>query len=150
MEQQLNLEEIKPIESSSEEIDLWKHDKTTQQIDSAKVMQVKSNYSKNGKQWVLRVESQPVEVYQGADSSVEFRASELFNLIQDEEGNLQGFPIGDRSNLFKFCQDIGFNIKEMENLGQLVENLHGKKAMLKAYDKEVDGNKKTYLTFRYR
>ena len=144
--EQVNLDEIKPIETIS--IDLKKHDKKEVLLERADVLKVKSNYSKTGFQWVLKISSEVVETLGENDDKVEFRATELFNLIQDENGNLTGFPTGNSTNLYKFAKDIGVDIN-VKHLGEFIVSIHGKKALIKAYEKESEGKTKTYLKFRY-
>lgn len=143
---QINLSEIKPIETTA--VDLNKHDRREVEIEKAEVLKVPSKYNKVGYQWVLKVSSKPVESLGEGEDLIEFRASELFNLIQDDEGNLKGYPTGESSNLMQFMKDIKAQTKH-DNLQGVITELLGKKALIKAYDKEVDGNKKVYLKFRY-
>lgn len=145
-----DLTQIKGIESGMV-TDLKKYDKVTKRIESAKVVQVPSQYSETGKQWVLKVESECVESYQGVEGTVEFRASELFNLVQDEnDGTLKGFPKGEGSNLIRFLKDIGIKQPEkLNSLQEIIESMVGKSIIIKAYEKNVDGKSKTYLKFRY-
>lgn len=147
-EKQLDLDSIQPIESSS--VDLDKYDKKEIEIESAEVTQVKSQYSETGKQWVLKVQSAILETLETEAGNIDFRASELFNLIQDEAGKLKGYPVGEGSNLMKFLKDIG--VKDADKLGSLknvVDTIKGKKTLIKSYDKDHQGNKRTYLRFRY-
>lgn len=145
-----DLSKIKGVEGGIV-TDLKKYDKVTKRIESAKVVQVPSQYSETGKQWVLKVESEVVESHAGAEGQIEFRASELFNLVQDENnGELKGFPKGEGSNLIRFLKDIGIKQPEkIESLQAIIEAMVGKNIIIKAYDKNVDGKSKTYLKFRY-
>jgi hypothetical protein len=158
-EQQVNLEDIKGVKS--EGIDLNKFHKKNVKIESADVIQVPSTYTpfiegsdkEHLKQWVLKVSSAVLETVGEGEGKIEFRASELFNLLQDEKGNLTGFPAGDKSNLGKFCKDLRVDLTKVENLKILQDYLKGKEATVKAYDKdvEVDGKnfQRTYLKFLY-
>ena len=158
-ENQLNLESIKGVKS--EGIDLNKFHKKNVKIESVEVTQVPSSFTpllegsekEHVKQWVLKVSSSVLETVGEGDNKVEFRASELFNLLQNAKGELTGFPSGDKSNLGKFCKDLRIDLSKVENLKILQENLKGKEATVKAYDKEVDvdGKKfpRTYLKFLY-
>jgi hypothetical protein len=154
----IDLTKIKGIES--ENIDLGKYHKKNSKIETAEVIQVNSKFTplienslEHQKQWVLKLSSGVVETIGDGEEKVDFRASELFNLIQDENGNLKGFPTGEQSNLLKFCKDIKINLSEIENLSELLEKFKGKEVTIKAYDKEVviDGERKkrTYLKFLY-
>ena len=159
MEQQLDLSAIKGVENES--IDLEKWHKKTAVIENVEVIQVDSSFTpriegteEHQKQWVLKVSSKVLETIGEGENKIEFRASELFNLIQDKNGNLIGFPKGEKSNLMKFCKDLRINTKEIENLQQLIEQIKGKEATIKAYEKEFeteDGKKfsRTYLKFLY-
>ena len=140
VEKPVDLSELEPIQSGSG-IDLSKYHKADVSIESAEVIQVNSDYSKTGKQWVLKVSSGVLETYEKEDGTkVDFRASELFNLIQDDDGKLKGYPDSPESNLKKFMADI-----RAEKPSEIV----GKKATIKAYDKESNGQTKTYLKFIY-
>jgi len=145
-EVQVNLEEIKPIESSS--IDLKKFDKKEVEIESVKVMRVPSKYTDCGFQYVLRVSSKVLETLGEGDDAIQFKASELFNLIQDDKGAIIGYPTGEGSNLVQFMKDIGADFRG-SNLKELISGIVGRKALIKTYDKEVDGRVRTYLKFRY-
>ena len=154
MEEQIDLSQVKGVESQS--VDLWEFDKKEVTIESLNVEQVNSQYTPmigdtNGhqKQWVLKISSEVLTSIGEGEDKIEFRASELFNLVQTKEGKLIGFPKGTGSNLFKFLKDLRLDPEKLENLEEVVESLKGKKAIVKAFDKEVDGNKKTYLKFRY-
>ena len=155
---QVDLTKIKGIESES--VDLDKHHKKNSKIEIIELIQVNSKFTsliagtqEHQKQWVLRVASEVLESIGEGEEKREFRASELFNLIQDEEGNLIGFPTGEKSNLSKFCKDLKINLQEVENLQGLMERIKGKEVTIKAYEKEVvvDGKTllRTYLKFLY-
>jgi len=131
----IDLSELKPIESEGG-VDLEQYDKKEVLIDKAEVIQVNSEYTTCKKQWVLKVSSEVLETLGEGDDLIEFRASELFNLMQDEEGKLLGYPNSDKSNLARFMSDIkATNPNEIKH----------KKALVKAYQKQD----KTYLKFRY-
>ena len=157
IQSELNLEKIKGFES--EGVDLNKFDKISAKIDKVEVTQVLSNFTNidatglHLKQWCLKVSSEVLETLGEGDKKIEFRASELYNLIQDENGSITGFPTGNKSNLGKFLKDLKVDPKEL-NLKQLVEQIKGKSVIIKAYDKDAVGtdgrtNKRTYLKFRY-
>lgn len=144
----INLADVKPLESQG--IDFNKYDKKEVVLDDAIVMKVKSQYNEVGYHWVLKIQSEVLETYGEGEDKIEFRASELFNLIQDKEGKLIGFPTGDASNLVKFLKDIGIkDMDKFENLKEIIEIVKGKKALVKAYDRDYQGNTRTYLKFRY-
>ena len=135
MEEQVDLTSVKGIES--EGIDLEKFHKTDVKIESVEVIKVPSNYTsliegteEHQKQWVLKVASGVLESIGEGEKKIEFRASELFNLIQDEQGKLTGFPTGDKSNLGKFAKDLRIELKSVADLKQLIEALKGKDASI--------------------
>ena len=153
----LDFEKIKGFES--EGVDLNKFDKQSVKIEKVEVTQVLSNFTdfdelgNHLKQWILKVSSGVLETLGEGDKKIEFRASELLNLMQNEQGNLTGFPTGNKSNLGKFLKDLKIDSKDL-NLKQLIAQINGKSVIIKAYDKEVVGtdgrtNKRTYLKFRY-
>lgn len=135
VEKVMNLSELKPVQGG-EGVDLEQFDKKEVVIESANIVQVPSKYSETGSQWVLKVSS-PVLVSIGeGEEKYDFRASELFNLTQDKEGKLIGYPSAEGSNLYKFMADI-----KAKTPAEIV----GKKALIKAFKKED----KTFLKFRY-
>lgn len=143
-----NLEDIKPIENQG--IDLWKFDKKETKIASAIISQVKSQYTETEFQWVLKVEGEVLEVLKTEEAEISFKASELFNLIQDKSGKLVGYPTGESSNLMKFLKDIGVkDVDKFSSLKELIEEIKGKAVLIKAYDKDYQGGNRTYLKFRY-
>ncbi len=133
--EQMSLSDLKPIEGSS--VDLKQYDKKEVELEGVEIIQVKSDYTKCKTQWVLKVQSVVLETLErDDDEDIKFRASELFNLIQDDEGKLQGYPEAEGSNLQIFMKDIG--VKKPDEIV-------GKKTLIKSYEK----NDKTYLKFRY-
>lgn len=157
-ENPIDLTQIKGVES--ETIDLEKHHKKNSKIEIVEVMQVNSKFTpliqgtqEHMKQWVLKIASEVLETVGEGEEKVEFRASELFNLIQDDAGNIKGFPKGEKSNLGKLCKDLKINLDNISNLKELMDNFKGKEVTIKSYDKEVviDGETKTrtYLKFLY-
>jgi len=139
-EKPVNLSELEPIKGGSG-VDLDKYHKKEVKIETTTIEQVKSDYSETGKQWVLKVVSEILETYEKEDGiKVDFKASELFNLIQDKEGKLIGYPESPDSNLQKFMADI--KAKKPDEIKE-------KKATIKAYKKEKDGQTQTYLKFLY-
>lgn len=156
-ETQVNLNEVKPIEGGPS-VDLWKFDKKTAKIETAEVMQVPSKYTsliegteQHHLQWVLKVQSVVLETVGEGEEQVKFRASELFNLVQDKVGKLEGFPTGESSNLMKFLKDLKINEPEkLKDLQKVTDAITGKDVLIKSYDKEIENNnKRTYLKFRY-
>ena len=139
--EQKSLDDLKPIEQEGVNLESW--DKKEVEIEKAEIMQVPSKYvdeEAGGMQWVLKVSSKVLETLGEGDDKIEFRASELFNLVQDKKGKLKGYPSAEASNLGKFMKDV--KAKDPKDL-------EGKKAMVKSYQKEYDGNSRTYLKFRY-
>ncbi|GAG69879.1 unnamed protein product [marine sediment metagenome] len=148
------MEKIPGVEGES--VDLWEYDKKEVELKKVEVIQVPSKYTpliedseEHQPQWVLKVGSEVVATLGEGEDKIEFRASQLFNLIQDKEGNLTGFPRGKGSNLMKFLKDSKIEVEEDTNLNQVVKLIKGKKALVKAYDKGEGDNKRTYLKFRY-
>ena len=156
-EQQVDLNKVKPVENKG--VDLWKFDKKEVIISKIEVLQVPSKFTakienteKNYPQWILKISSEVLETLEREEEeeNIEFRASELFNLIQNNKGELEGFPTGESSNLMKFMKDLKINSPDkLENLQKVKEEILEKKALVKAYDKESEGKTKTYLKFRY-
>jgi len=155
--EQLNLSDIKGVESEGIDLEKW-HKKPTK-IENVEVIKVNSTFTPKDaqgehiQQWVLKVSSGVLESIGEGEDKVDFKASELFNLIQDKDGNIKGFPKNERSNLMKFCKDLRIDVSKIENLQQLVEEIKGKDATIKAYEKEFDADGKTftrtYLKFLY-
>lgn len=156
-EQQMDLSAIKGVESEGIDLEKW-HKKTTK-VESVEVTQVPSIFTSKDekgeyyKQWVLKVSSEVLESVGEGENKIDFRASELFNLVQDEKGNLKGFPKNEKSNLIRFCKDLRVNLANINNLQQLVDAIKSKEATIKAYEKEVEVDGKTftrtYLKFLY-
>ena len=145
---ELDLEKVGGVESES--VDLNKFDKKETTIGQVEVIQVPSHYVDSGNQWVLKIASVVLETLEHDDGNIDFRASELFNLVQDKKGKLTGFPKGEGSNLMKFVKDLKIDVKNITNLKQLVEEIKGKTVLIKSYEKEVEGKgTRTYLKFRY-
>lgn len=148
---QVDLTQIGPVEGLT--IDLNQFDKKEIVIEKVEVVQVPSKFTPKIEgtedrqpQWVLKVSGEVLETIGEGEEKIEFRASELFNLVQDKEGKLTGFPIGDGSNLMKFMKDLKIEDPDkLENLEKVIEVIKGKTSMVKAYEK----NEKTYLKFRY-
>ncbi len=151
-----DLSKIKPIEGGVS-VDLEKYHKTDTKIELVQVIQVPSNYTElipdteqHYMQWVLKVSGEIVETIGEGEDKIEFRASELFNLIQSDKGELTGFPTGDKSNLMIFMNDLKIKSPEkLESLQKVKEVLMGKITQINSYNKEQNGRTKTYLKFRY-
>lgn len=166
MEQNQNLSEnankvdfskVGPIQGGKS-VDLNVYDKKPVKIELVEVTQVPSQYTEliegtqqHHFQWVLKVSSEVLETLKSeGDSEILFRASELFNLIQDKKGNLTGFPTGEGSNLMKFCKDLKIkNAEDFKSLQEVIDAIKGKQTLVKTYDKEIDGRTKTFMKFRY-
>jgi hypothetical protein len=152
----VDFSKVGPIQGGKS-VDLTKYDKKEVTLEFVEVTQVPSQYTEliegteqHHFQWVLKVSSQVLETIGEGEDIIQFKASELFNLIQDKKGNLTGFPTGEGSNLMKFCKDIGIkNADEFKSLQEVMDAIKGKKSLVKVYDKEVDGKTKTFMKFRY-
>jgi len=151
-----DLSKIKPIEGGVS-VDLEKYHKKDTKIELVQVIQVPSNYTElmpgteqHYMQWVLKVSGEIVETIGEGEDKIDFRASELFNLIQSDKGELIGFPTGDKSNLMIFMKDLKIESPEkLESLQKVKEVLMGKITQINSYNKEQNGRTKTYLKFRY-
>ena len=130
----IDLDKLEGVEGTS--VDLEQFDKKEVEIEKAEVVQVPSEYTETKKQWVLKVSSVVLTTIGEGDDKIDFRASELFNLVQDKDGNLKGYPEAEGSNLAKFMKDL-----KVKKPSELI----GKKALIKAYEK----SNRTYLKFRY-
>jgi len=90
-------------------------------------------------QWVLKVSSVVLESIREGIDKIEFRATEVFNLIQDETGKLTGFPTGDGAKLMKFLKDLKIPSPEnLKSLTEVVEAVKGKQVIIKAETKEKE------------
>jgi hypothetical protein len=155
MENQQDLDKIGPVMSAS--VDLTKYDKKVTTIEKAEAIQLPSLFTplipgtqQHIMQWVLKVSSIVLESIREGIDKIEFRATEVFNLIQDEKGNLTGFPTGEGAKLMKFLKDLKIPSPEhLKSLREVIEAIKGKQVVLKAETKERDGRINTYLRFRY-
>jgi len=151
-----DLSKIKPVEGGIS-VDLEKYHKKDTKIDLVQVIQVPSNYTElipnteqHYMQWVLKVSGEILETIGEGEDKIEFRASELFNLVQNNKGELTGFPTGEKANLMIFMKDLGIESPEkLESLQKVKEALKEKSAQITSYKKEQNGKTKTYLKFRY-
>ena len=155
MESQQDLDKIGPVLSAS--VDLTKYDKQVTTIEKAETTQLPSQFTplipgtqQHYMQWVLKISSVTLESIREGIDKIEFRATEVFNLIQDEKGNLTGFPTGDGAKLMKFLKDLKIPSPDhLKSLKEVVEAVKGKQVIIKAETKERDGRINTYLRFRY-
>ncbi len=157
MDEQTDLEKVGPVQGIS--VDLAKYDKQTTNIEKAEVTQLPSQFTAivpgsnppvHYMQWVLKVSSVVLESIREGEDKIEFRATEVFNLIQDDKGNLKGFPTGEGSKLMKFLKDLKVPSPEhLKNLKEVVAAVVGKQTVIKTETKERDGRTNTYLRFRY-
>ena len=130
----MDVGDLEGVEGTS--VDLEQFDKKEVELEKAEIIQVPSEYTETKKQWVLKVASVVLVSLGEGDDKIDFRASELFNLVQDKEGKLKGYPEAEGSNLYKFMKDL-----KAEKPNELI----GKKALVKSYLKKD----RTYLKFRY-
>lgn len=132
-------------------VDLWKYNNVKAKIESAEPLQVHSQFVETGDhmQWVLKVSSVVLETLGEGEDQINFRASELFNLVQDDNGKLLGFPTTEGSNLMKFVKDLGIKKPEEMKMSEIIKSIIGKEVVVKAYDKDYQGKKRTYLKFKF-
>ena len=79
-----------------------------------------------------------------------FCLTNIFNLIQDDKGDLKGFPTGEGAKLMKFLKDLKIPSPDhLKSLKEVMEAIKGKQCVIKAETKEKDGRTNTYLRFRY-
>lgn len=62
-------------------VNMDKHEGTKKKIEVIETIEVPSSFNERGKQWVLRIATEPLE------STAEIRASQLFNLKENDEGS---------------------------------------------------------------
>ena len=155
MENQDDLGNVGPIQSAG--VDLAKYDKQVVTIEKSEIMQMTSHFTPlvtgtqiHMMQWVLRVSSNVLESIREGPDKIEFRATEVFNLTQNDQGKLIGFPTGEKSKLMKFLKDLKIaNPEHFKTLKEIQDAIKGKQAVVKAETKERDGRTNTYLRFRY-
>jgi len=151
----IDFTKIGPIQGTS--VDLTKYDKLLTTIEKVEIIQLPSSFTPliigtqvHLMQWVLKVSSVVLESIREGIDKIEFRATEIFNLVQDEKGTLKGFPTGDGAKLMKFLKDMKVsNPQEMKSIEEIKNAIVGKQAVIKAETKERDGKTNTYLRFRY-
>jgi hypothetical protein len=150
-----DLDKIGPVQSAS--VDLAKYDKTLTTIEKAEITQLSSQFTplipntqQHYMQYVLKVSSVVLESIREGEDKIEFRATEVFNLVQDDKGKLIGFPTGDGAKLMKFLKDLKIPSPEhLKSLQEVINALKGKQVIIKAETKIKDGRTNTYLRFRY-
>lgn len=157
MDNQTDLDKIGPVASTG--VDLGKYDKQVTTIEKADVIQLPSSYTpvvpgtmppQHIPQWVLKISSVVLESIGEGEDKIEFRATEIFNLVQDDKGNLKGFPTGEGAKLMKFLKDMKIPSPDhLKSLKEVIDSIRGKQAAIKAEAKEKDGRTNTYLRFRY-
>jgi hypothetical protein len=153
IEKQSDLDDLKPMEATS--IDLSKYDKSETTVATASKINMPSKFHDSGNADVLKVESAVLETIERKDENgnpdnIEIRASELFSLKVDEKGKAIGWSTSPDSNLMKFAKDLGIKEPEKyESLTQLVNDMVGRKVLLKVHSKEQDGRTREFLKFRY-
>lgn len=155
MDNQQDLDKIGPVQSAG--VDLVKYDKQVTTIEKAEVTQLPSQFTalipgtqQHMMQWVLKVSSVVLESIREGEDKIEFRATEVFNLIQNDKGELKGFPTGEGAKLMKFLKDLKIPTPEhLKSLTEVINAVKGKQCVIKAETKERDGRTNTYLRFRY-
>jgi hypothetical protein len=151
----IDYEKVGAIQSAG--VDLVKYDKQITTIEKSEALQMPSTFTpfipgtqQHYMQWVLKVSSVVLESIREGEDKIEFRATELFNLVQDDKGNLKGFPTGEGAKLMKFMKDLKIPSPEkLKSLKEVMEAVKGKQAVIKADTKSKDGKTNTYLRFRY-
>ena len=150
-----DLDKIGPVQSAG--VDLAKYDKQVTTIEKAEATQLPSQFTpliagtqQHYMQWVLKVSSVVLESIREGEDKIEFRATEVFNLIQNEKGELKGFPTGEGAKLMKFLKDLKVPSPEhLKSLNEVIAAVKGKQCVIKTETKERDGRTNTYLRFRY-
>jgi hypothetical protein len=147
--EKIDLASLKPMKSGSgiDVTELKKFHNNQVKIEQYDIIQVPSGFTPVGPdgkkllQWVVRFFSQTLMTVGEGDVKTEIKASELFNLNQDKEGKLTGYPTNKDSNLVKFMKDVGANTPA---------EVIGKTATVKFYEKDVgEGQVRGYLKFKY-
>jgi len=104
----MEVKDLKPIEKAT--IDTEKYEGTKAKIESMEVKEVDSRYSMDGKELPngqttkvqrLVIKTEPLDKLKIKDKEISIYASEMFSLVQDEEGNW-GFSTNPNSKLSKF------------------------------------------------
>lgn len=144
----MEVKDLKPVSGGlSPDIDLKKYHNSSVQIEKIEILQVPSTFTpkgadgKNLQQWCMKISSVPLLTVGEGETKIEVRASELFNLIQDQKtGELKGYPTTKDANLVKFMADIS-----AKNPQEII----GKSATVKAFEKEVGDGHRIYLKYKY-
>lgn len=154
---QTDLENVGPVQGAG--VDTAKYDKQVTTIEKCEITQLPSQFTAvipgtqppvHYLQHVLKVSSVVLESIREGEDKIEFRASELFNLIQDSQGKLIGFPTGEGTKLMRFAKDLKIpEPDKFKTLKELMDAIKGKQAAIKADPKTKDGKTSTYLKFRY-
>lgn len=130
-----DVKDLKPIKS--EGIDIKQFDGEKVEIEGIEQLRMPSEFAECGYQWVARVFSRPLVNFKKDDGEeVKIRASELFNLSQDKEGKLTGFPVNEKAKLYRLMKKVG-----VEHPAELL----GKKVLVTTYENKG----KTFLRFVY-
>jgi len=142
----IDLDSLQPVKSG-DGVDLKKFHNTTTVVEKIEMVQTKSNFTAkdaNGNpipQWCLKISSPVLTTVGEGEQKFDIRASELFNLSQDKNGKLLGYPTNKDSNLVKFMKDIGANHPK---------EIIGKTVFIKAHEKDSgEGQIRTFLKFKY-
>lgn len=91
----MELENMKQLEIESLDLEPFEGQKV--KIDQVEQVEVSSQFNSRGKQWCLRVLSDPVMKGQKGN---DIRASELLNLVEDDAGQVKGWH--PKGNVAKF------------------------------------------------
>ena len=98
----MEVKNLKEIEVGG--IDLSEFEGQAVAIAKLNIKKMKSFYHESGMAETLLVESEPVTTVETEDGDVEIRASEVFNLRVDENGDAIGYSSSPRSKLKKFMK----------------------------------------------
>jgi hypothetical protein len=123
------------VEVESEGIDFEELEGKKAKIERQEPIVVPSKYRESGKQDCLKVETYPVAEVEKDGEKIEIRASELFNLTKNKEGQLGWSSLGD---LKKFM-----TLKKVKK----PEDLVNKEVVLRRRVKIRDGQEREYLGF---
>ena len=130
---------LKPVESQG--VDLSQFEGGRVEIETVEVLVVPSKFAKsgNGEAEVLKVQSVPLATIKDREGNdVPIRASELFNLMRDDNGVL-GWPEGARGKLAKFMKKLSV---------EHPKELPGKQAVVRIHTKQgSDGIEREFLGF---
>jgi len=100
MAEEINLNNLKPIEVGG--LDFSEYEGHKKKIEEIEILDMPSQFTKTGKTKVLKVITEPVtEVTSKEGKKTEIRASELFNLKQDEKSGSWGYSTSSKSRLQK-------------------------------------------------